>query len=201
MHKIKCHYIQIPEYKVSTYPVVSQDSPYIRWGKTVPVEYEENKPDFERVSQRLIDFLRQHFLEERIGLRLISSSAHENKSLQDLIEIIRKTGTDRYDPHRKGDRYDNLDQLHIDFFALNLLIGKTEEEVSIEHALESFYYYPILNQGTPIKIDLGIIYDIHKIRPVHHRYLGREEEIKKDGFVFVDPFNKQEAIKAIIAMS
>lgn len=201
MKKIKCLHIQIPEYAVNTYKVVSQDSPYIRWGKPVPIEYEENKPDFERVARRLIDFLRKHFPGERIGLRFISSSAHEDKSLQDLIEIIKETGTDRYDPNREGDRYANLDNLHIDFFALNLLLGEAAEEVCIKYALESFYYYPILNQGPPIRIDLGIVYDIHKIRPVYHRYIGREEEIKKDGFVFVDPHNRNEAVRAVIAIS
>ncbi len=199
MNRIEFHYLEIPEYQVSVYEGISQDSPYTRWGKPVPREYEENKPDFELVSRRLKDLLRANFMNETIALRLISSTAHENKSLKELIEIIKRTGTDRYDPNRKGDRYDNMENVVIDFFALDLLIGKEQEENCIKDALESFYYYPILHQDRPIKIDLGIVYDIGKIRSVNHKYIGREE-VKKDGFVFIDPQNRKDAIRAIIAI-
>ena len=194
-------YLEIPEYKLTSYRDLPAETPYFREGIPVPIPYEENKPNFERIAQQLVNLLRQYFHGERIALRLLSSSEHQDKSREALTNIIKRTGTDRYDPNRKGDRYDNIQKQAIDFFALDFELGKPEEEVCLEHALRSFYYYPILQGEAPIRVDIGLVYDVRKIRMVPHSYVGREEEIKTDGFVFIDPANKPEALRAILVIS
>ena len=65
-------------------------------------------------------------------------------------------------------------------------------------ALNSFYEWPIKDRSRPIRIDIGVVYDLSKLRVVEHKYLGRESEIKRDGFVFKNPKNKKSSILGII---
>jgi hypothetical protein len=127
----------------------------------------------------------------------LGSEEHPDKSIDDLIEIIKKLGHDRYDPKRLGDRYENISNVDIDFFALEFEVGKKEEEC-IKWALNSFYEWPLKNKSYPVRVDIGIVYDLSKLKIVEHRYLGREDEIKRDGFVFKYPENKPDAILGII---
>lgn len=189
--------LAVPEYRILTHKEVQATEVN---SESVPIAYEKNKPDFAAISQQLVALLRRHFSGERIALRLLSSKAHEGLSRQGLMDIIQSTGTDRYDPKRKGDRYDNIDNLPIDFFALDFELGKPEEEICIQHALRSFYYYPLLQGQAPIRVDLGLVYDIQQIQAVPHRYVGREAEIKTDGFIFIEPDNKPKALRAIITL-
>jgi len=53
--------------------------------------------------------LERNFAGKRVLLRLLSSSEHPGKTPKELIAVIRSLGHDRYDPSRKGDRYDNLE--------------------------------------------------------------------------------------------
>ena len=101
-----------------------------------------------------------------------------------------------YDPNRKGDRYENLDKLPIDFFALDFEVK--QEEAYFEHFLEPFYFWPITDRGKPIRIDIAIVYDLSKLKVVEHRYVGRENELKKDGFIFREPEHKTDAVLGII---
>lgn len=170
MEKIPVFKIAIPAYQVNFYENVLGPTPHLRWGNPIPRAYEDNKPDFDAVSKHLVEMLRDHFNGERIGLRLLSSDEHEGKSVKELIEIIKELGHDRYDPNRRGDRYENIDNLPIDIFALAFKVGEEKEEASIKYALESFYYYPIINKKPPIRIDLGVVYNLDHLKPVAHRY-------------------------------
>ena len=119
----------------------------------------------------------------KIGFRLLGSMEHPGKSVQDIIKIIKKLGYDRYAPKRIGDRYEKIEGKKIDFFALDFTVGNVKEEECVMHALESFYYYPIITREKPIRVDIGIVYDLNQLRIIEHQYKGREGEIKRDGFV------------------
>lgn len=132
----------------------------------------------------------------KIAVRLLSSDEHKGKSRENMIRIIKKLGYDRYNPARKGDRYDNIDNKHIDLFALDFTVRKNKSYIA--HALESFYFWPIKDGRGPIRVDIAIVYDRVQLKSVSHRYRGREDEIKRDGFVFKNPNNKPAAILGII---
>lgn len=198
MTRIPVYQITIPEYKVKVFKNVSNKTPYSYWGIPIPKEYEENKPDFESISSKIITSLRTHFRGRRIGFRLLGSVEHTNKSMDDLIRIIKKLGHDRYSQDRTGDRYENIGNKKIDLFALDFKVGNKDEEESVKHALESFYYYPIFDRKKPIRVDIGIVYDLNQLKRVEHKYVGRENETKKDGFVFKHPERKADAILGII---
>ena len=154
----------------------------------------ESKPSFAGIGKVVDDALREHFLNETIVVRGVASSAHEI-SAYELIEIIRETGTDRYDRNREGDRYDNVDNKQIDFFAFRRKV--TPKTQLFRDIAWGFYHSAKAVHGRPERIDIVIIYDSSAVKFVLHRYEGREKA-KRDGFVFRNPDEKPNAVKAII---
>ena len=193
---IPVYSITIPEYKVKVFKKVSK-IPYSA-KMQIPKKYEENKPDFELISSKIIKCLRKHFMGRRIAFRLLGSMEHPEKSVADLVKIIKKLGHDKHDLSRIGDRYENIGNLNIDFFALDFEVGKKEEEECVKWALNSFYAWPIFDRGYPVRVDMGIVYDLTQLKVVEHRYTGREHEVKRDGFVFKYPDRKPEAVLGIV---
>lgn len=48
------------------------------------------------------------------------------------------------------------------------------------------------------RIDIAVIYDPNQLEVVEHKYKGRQNEIKKDGYIFKNPDKKPKAILGII---
>ena len=198
MARIPVYQVSVPQYQVKklnagTATIEYAATPWFSF--RIPKAYEDNKPDFARIGAKIDACLKKHFLRKEVAVRVIGSQEHE-KSIDDLVKIIRRLGHDHYDPHRKGDRYENLDQKHIDFFALDFKV--TASGAYFQQFIEPFYYWPLADRKEPIRIDLAIIYDLSRLEVVEHRYKGREAEIKRDGFVFRDPGRKRDAILGII---
>jgi hypothetical protein len=105
-------------------------------------------------------------------------------------------GMIRREKERKGDRYENIERKHIDFFALDFEVEKDGKY--FEQFLEPFYYWPIVDREKPVRIDLALIYDVDQLERVEHRYEGRENELKKDGFVFKNSDKKRDALMGIM---
>jgi len=201
MATVPIYQIELPEYQVKEFETFSGEVHHTQFGTPVPIEYWESRPDFTSVGAKIVSLLREHFMGKRIGLRLLGSEEHHGKSIDELIEVIKENGHDRYDAERSGDRYDNIESKRIEIFALEIEVGKEkgdDGEEQIQHALESFYTYPIKERGKPIRIDIGIVYDLEQLKSVAHKYEGREDEVKTDGYVFKYPGRKQEAVLAVL---
>lgn len=196
---IPIYQVTVPEYKFKRY---SNNSKKIDYAATplfnikVPKSYLDNAPDFEKIGAKVDNCLKRHFLGKSVAVRVLSSEEHKGKSLDKLINIIKKLGHDRYNPEKKGDRYENLDNKHIDFFALDFKVKKNESYFA--SFIEPFYFWPIADNRKPVRIDLAVIYDLSKLDVVEHRYEGREKEIKRDGFIFKNPNNKPDALLGMI---
>ncbi|HEY6740471.1 MAG TPA: hypothetical protein VI076_16630 [Actinopolymorphaceae bacterium] len=155
----------------------------------------DTEPDHNAVG-RLVDAeIKKHFMGCTVIARGISSSAHPGKSRADLVEIIQEKGTDRYDPHRKGDRYENLENKHIDLFAFRRKV--TPRMRLFKDVSWGFYHGSIMIHGAPVRIDLLTLYDAAKMKVVLHQYEGREDK-KRDGYVFRDPERKVDALLGIL---
>lgn len=161
----------------------------------VPEYHVRAKPNYGVIGAKIDVIVKKHFLGNKVAMRCLGSQEHKGKSVDDLVKIIKKIGSDRYDPHRKGDRYENIEGKHIDFFALDFKIKERGEY--LRHFIEPFYYWPKQSRGTPVRVDIIIIYDLSKLKRVIHKYVGRTDT-KRDGFVFRDHKNKSSAIKGII---
>lgn len=58
----------------------------------------DTEPDHKAIGKPVDDLLRQHFMGETVLIRGLGSMEHQGKSVNDLVEIIKRYGTDRYDP-------------------------------------------------------------------------------------------------------
>ncbi len=156
------------------------------------------QPDHKALGKIVDTELKKHFLGKTIVARGIGSSEHPGKSIDELIEIIRREGTDRYDPKRVGDRYENIGNKYIDLFGFRRKI--TARAQLFKGVIYGFYHSAIGIHGRPTRIDVLIIYDASKLKAVVHQYAGRDDK-KRDGFVFKDPDNKIGAVLGIIKVT
>ncbi|OFZ49424.1 MAG: hypothetical protein A2381_12470 [Bdellovibrionales bacterium RIFOXYB1_FULL_37_110] len=155
----------------------------------------DSTPDFDAIGKQIDKVIKEHYINRKIAIRCISSDDHPDFNIIDLILKIKEIGTDRYDPKRVGDRYDNIEGKNIDIFALDFHVLPDAE--MMKYLIEPFYSWPIKFGRNPIKIDLVIIYDLNQLEMVEHQYIGRDD-LKKDGFIFKYPDRKDDALLGII---
>jgi hypothetical protein len=153
------------------------------------------EPDHKALGNIVDQELKKHFMGQSILVRGIASSEHPDKTIDELMDIIKQTGTDRYDPKRKGDRYENIDNKHIDFFAFPYMVNN--QSSIFADVVYGFYHSAIGVHGKPQRIDILTIYDATKMKKVVHQYEGRDD-IKEDGYVFNDIKNRVDAILGIV---
>lgn len=161
-------------------------------------EYEANaKPDFLKVGPKLDRLLEEHFAGKGVVLRCLGVQDHPGKTLDELTDIILKTGTDKYDSIRTGQGYNvGVEQgKHIDFFGTPASVQHGTSIFTLE-LLSDFYHGAIGDRGYTIRIDSVIVYDASKLINVEHLY-GKDVE-ESDGFVFRDPEHKADALLGLI---
>lgn len=155
------------------------------------------EPDHKAIGKLVDAEIKKYFLGQTIVVRGLSSTEHQAKTIDELVAIIQREGTDRYDPHRKGDRYENIDGKHMDLFAFRRKV--TSRMQLFKDVSWGFYHGGITIHGKPIRIDILTIYDASKLKRVTHQYEGRPGT-KRDGFVFKDPNNKPAALLGIMIL-
>ncbi len=158
------------------------------------------EPNHQAVGKIVDDEIKKHFMGQKIAIRGLGSQEHPGKSIDELVEIIKRDGTDRYDPDRIGDRYENTQNKHIDLFVLN---RKVSEKSKIFWQLSwSFYASPLKVRGYPVRVDILVIYDPAQLKAVRtiHTHQGFEDH-KRDGHTFKNPENKSAAIKGIFKIT
>lgn len=161
--------------------------------------FSNGEPDHRAIGKPVDDELRKYFIGETVLIRGLGSQEHPEKSVDELIEIIKKTGTDRYDSSRIGDRYTNVGDKYFDFCALRRTISPRSK---IFWQLSwSFYLSPLKERGYSVLVDILIVYDPKQLKVVTYSPIGQKSRIMRDGFVFRNPDNKSAAIKAIFKIT
>ena len=165
-------------------------------------EYQVDKePNHETIGKKVDDFLKLHFLGQKIVVRCLGSLEHPGKKVDEVISLIQEMGTDRYDPTREGDRYENNEGRHIDIFAFDYDV-KPETEMFKIFTWPFYHYRSKFTGGQPVRIDIITIYDPEALEQIQFSYKGREHEgLRTDGWVFKDPEHKISALKAIIKIT
>ncbi|WP_157181055.1 hypothetical protein [Actinopolymorpha alba] len=153
------------------------------------------EPDHVAVGKVVDAEIRRHLLGRMVVVRGIGAQDHPGKTVDDLVDIIKRDGTDRYDPTRKGDRYENIQNKQIELFAFWRKV--TPLMRLFQDISWGFYHSAIAIHGRPTRIDILIIYDATKLKVVVHQYEGRADK-KRDGFVFREPTRKSEALLGIV---
>lgn len=156
------------------------------------------EPNADEIGRLVDDIIKKNFFGKSVVVRGIASSEHAGRSIDELINIISSTGTDKYDPNRKGDRYENIDNKHIDLFGVPSTITENSEIFKV--IAWGFYHSSIAVHGYPVRIDIVTVYDAEQLDQVFHQYEGRDD-IKSDGFAFKDPAHKAQAMLGIIVIS
>jgi hypothetical protein len=161
----------------------------------IPGYISGEKPDWVTIGAMVDRIIKKHFMGRKVAIRCLGSQEHPGKSADDMVKIIKKLGHDRYDPERKGDRYENVQNKNIDIFAIDFTV--CPKSVIVENFIEPFWTWPPKLGRDPVRLDIVILYDRTKLRRVLHRYEGRTD-IKKDGFIFKDQENRKDALMGII---
>jgi hypothetical protein len=154
-----------------------------------------SEPDYKAIGKIVDDELRKHFMGQTIVARGIGSSEHPGKTIDELVEIIKRDGTDRYDPNRTGDRYENIQGKRIDLFGFRRKVGPHMQ--LFKDVVYGFYHSALGIHSKAVRIDILIIYDASKLKAVVHQYEGRTDK-KRDGFTLRDPAHKQDALLGIV---
>ena len=199
MREIPVFEVALPDYRFAPAdpgtPLVEVPGYRLR----IPADFMRVRPDFHSVGRPVDDCLKRELLGEEVMIRAVASSQHASKTQDELIATIRRLGHDRYDPARQGERYENIEGRQIDLFGLPFVIHEDGEYLPF--FVEPFYYCGIADRGVPERVDVLIVYRADHLVEVPHRYADREEEIKRDGFVFRDPSRRCEALRAIVKVT
>ncbi len=127
----------------------------------------------------------------------MSLQDHPGKSLDELIEIITKTGTDRYNISRKmAVAHDFYSDKGIEIFAVPAEVNK-ELDISAE-AIQDFYEGALKDRGYSLKIDLVVIYDLEQLELIPIKY---DDGIGKDAYKFRYPSRKSDAVLGFIKIT
>ncbi len=140
----------------------------------------------------------KHFLGKKVVVRCIGSQDHPTISLDELTDIILKTGTDKYDNKRRGVGYDEFIHkgINVDFYGEPVEI--TAKTAIIAQLVWEMHHSAIGDRGYGVHVDVVIIYDAEKVDMVMSLY---ESHPTSDGFVFKDSSSKRAALLGIIKIS
>ena len=152
-------------------------------------------PNHELVGNKLDELLKECFMDKNVVIRCIGSQDHPNFSLNELTNIVVRTGTDKYDSGRMGVGYEEFVNkgIRVDFYGEPVKI--TKDTTVMSQAIWEMHHSAIGDRGFGVHIDLVLIYDIEQLDMVMNLY---RHHPTSDGFVFKDPENKQAALLGVI---
>jgi hypothetical protein len=118
--------------------------------------------------------------------------------LDELADIVIKTGTDKYDPKNNGVNYEQFASqgIHIDFYGEDVIVTQNLECMG-QHIWE-MYHSAIGDRGFSVLVDLVLVYDRTKLGMVMNIY---EHHPTSDGFMFKDVKNKKDALLGVIKIT
>ena len=165
--------------------------------KTVSIKlpnYKLGQPiNFVDIGTEIDKVVSENFPQGDIAIRAISLRDHGKLSREDLIEIISKLGTDKYDSQRKmAVAHDFYQDKGVELFAVP--IRKGEKVAFASEMVEDFAVGAIQDRGYALRIDLLIIYDLNQLEEIPIQY---PEWIGKDAFRF-KRMDKKSALKGFV---
>ena len=151
----------------------------------------KKKVNYSDLGEVLDQIIQSNFLGKTIVMRLVGSQDH-HKTVTELVPIIKKTGTDRYDPQRKMIFHDFYAKHNPDLFASLIKVSTLP---IMAKQLEEFYSKTIGDRKKGIRADIITLYNQKSLRMIKHVYDDQEE---RDCFTFKDPQQKRKALLGII---
>lgn len=167
------------------------------------------EPNYLLIGKSIDDQIIKHFSDGNYIIRAIGKDDHINLSLEELVSIILKTGTDKYDPKRKSVCHEEFSSYDYDIQGDLFKISKSKiipnelEEVNslFGQIVYDFYNKTLYDRGYPIRIDLLLIYKADQLiqaKKIINKTAGVSHKLEKYLFKFKHEESKRSALLGII---
>ena len=162
----------------------------------------DTQPDYQAIGKKIDDNLEKNFFGKKVAIRALSLTDHPQLTLGEFVNIIATTGTDKYDPKRKGVGHEDFEPYNVDLQAGFGTVG-TDLQGEGADIIQKFYENALLDRGYRLRIDLLVIYDLNQL------IRAEKEDLSKPGvhprlepflFRFKDPEHKLQALLGIIKL-
>ncbi len=162
----------------------------------------ETQPNYQTIGKKIDDTLEKNFFGKQIAIRALSLTDHPQLTMDEFVDIIVKTGTDKYDPSRKGVGNEDFEPYNVDLQAGFGTVGK---DLAGEGAdiIQKFYENALLDRGYRLRIDLLVVYDLNQLTKAEKVDLskpGVHPRLEPYLFRFKDPEHRPEALLGIIKL-
>ncbi|MBD3303830.1 hypothetical protein GF343_01685 [Candidatus Woesearchaeota archaeon] len=175
----------------------------------VPEYSVKSKPDYVEIGKKVDKAVEKNFSDGKYIIRAIGSDDHPGLSLHKLTQIILKTGTDKYDPKRKGVAHEDFSGYDYDIQASIIEIRDSKLVIPEDYKYPTefgdmvwhFYEHTLLDRGYPVRIDLLIIYDPKKLTraiKIHPKAKSARRGLNKYLYKFKNPENKKDALLGVV---
>lgn len=168
---------------------------------SIPEYMIESQPDYQAVGSQIDKAVQENF-EGTFLVRELSIADHPQLTLDQFADIIVKTGTDKYDPDRKGVANEEFEPYKPDLQAGEITIenGKLTSE-SFSEDVRRFYENTLLDRGYRLRIDLVVLYDPKQMVQAtksDDTAPGVEPHLEQYLWRFKDPEHKSDALVGIL---
>ena len=160
----------------------------------------QTKPDYQILGDKIDKSLEENFSDKDVAIRALSMQDHPQLTLDEFVDIIIQTGTDKYDPNRKGVDHEAFEPYKPDFQADFCTIGKNHFGEGAD-IIKKFYENVLQDRGYRLRIDLLLIYDLNQLvraEKMDEDKPGVHPRLEPYLFRFKDPENKAQALLGII---
>src|SRR3989344_5327479 len=168
---------------------------------SIPEYTIDSQPNYIEIGAKIDKAFTENF-EGRFLVRELSITDHPQYTLDELADIILKTGTDKYDPNRKGVAHDEFEPYKPDIQAGEVVI-KDRKIVgeSFSEDVRRFYENTLLDRGYRLRIDLIVLYDpkqLVKAEKIDHTKPSTQPHLEQYLWRFKDQDKKPMAVAGII---
>jgi hypothetical protein len=175
----------------------------------VPEYSVDKKPDYLKIGEKVDAEIERNFGDQKYIYRAIGIYDHPKLTLDELVSIILKTGTDKYDPSRKGVYHEQFSVYDYDIQAGSFEIrdGNIVIEASDTYptlfgdTIYDFYENAPQDRGYPVRIDILVFYDIDKLELAKLKNPVSKEvdpRLAKYLYRFKDRGKKKDALLGIV---
>lgn len=159
------------------------------------------QPDYQAVGEKVDTAIGKNF-EGRFLARCLSLIDHPQYSLDEFVDVIVRTGTDKYDPNRKGVAHETFGAYDLDLQAGEIIVenGKVVSEPFSED-VRRFYENTLVDRGYRLRIDVVVLYDPEQFiraKKIDDNHPGTDAHLEEYLWKFKNSSNKPEALKGII---
>ena len=176
---------------------------------SVPEYTVDKKPDYLKIGTKVDRVIERNFSDRKYIYRAIGLDDHPGLTLDELVSIILKTGTDKYDPTRKGVCHDQYSVYDYDIQAgsfeirnSKIVIEETDTYPTLfGDTIYDFYENAPQDRGHPVRIDLLVFYDTDKLeraKLINPEAVGVSTSLEKYLYKFKDRNNKRDALLGVI---